>query len=102
MNKNKPDLTLSMNDKIYLAVSKRNTDKLAFVYTLACLENPTGSGKYNVVPTREVNTFRDKDAAKLYHDTIMDVIEINSNNELFKIFFETNDKLIERFLENTK
>ena len=39
----KPILSLNMDDKIYLAVSKDLTDKLSFVYTLACLKQNKNS-----------------------------------------------------------
>ena len=48
MNKNKPVLTLNMNDKMYLAVAKNFTDVLSFVYTLAC-NKAANSDKYDMV-----------------------------------------------------
>ena len=102
MNGNKPNLTLSMDDKIYLAVSKRDTDKLCFVYTLACMRDTKGSNTYNMMPTREVHTFRNKESGKLYHDTIEQIVNINANDERYHVFFDLNDKAIEQFLTYTK
>lgn len=39
MQKNRPVLTLNMNDKIYLAVAKNFTDVFSYVYTLACAKD---------------------------------------------------------------
>ena len=100
MKTNKPDLTLSMDDKIYLAVSKSETEKLAFVYTLACLKADEKSTNVNMLPTREIHAFHDKDAAKLYYETIEQIIDFNTNDESRNVFLEANSDLIERFLEN--
>lgn len=96
----KPDLTLSMDDKIYLAVSKTETDKLVFVYTLACLRDGEKSSTYSMFPTREIHVFRNKDAADLYHKTIEQIVDFNMNDQGRSVFIETNNNLIERFLEN--
>ena len=102
MDGNRPNLNLNMDDKIYLAVSKRDTDKLSFVYTLACLKTDKMSNSYNMTATREINSFRNREFAKLYHDTIEQIIEVNANTPDYDIFFSYNDKLIEKFLEHTK
>lgn len=60
MNKNKPILTLNMEDKIYLA------------------------------------------AARVYHDTIEQLVEINENNVKYKDTFKANDVLIENFMSHQK
>lgn len=98
----KPDLTLSMDDKIYLAVSKSETDNLMFVYTLACLSGNEQSTNVNTFPTREIHAFRDKEAGKLYYETIEQIIDFNTNDEGHAVFLETNSDLIERFLANSR
>ena len=55
---NKPILTLNMDEKIYLAVAKKDLDKLSFVYTLACLRD--AANKYSVNATSEIHTFNSK------------------------------------------
>ena len=102
MNGNKPNLTLSMDDKIYLAVSKNDSGKLAFVYTLACHRTARGTNTYDMTAKREIHTFKNRESAQLYHDTIEQIIEVNANNKMFEPFFSFNDKLIEQFLEYTK
>ena len=60
MSKNKPILTLNMEDKIYLAV------------------------------------------ARVYHDTIEQLVETNENNVKYKDTFKANDVLIENFMSHQK
>lgn len=99
---NKPVLTLSMDEKIYLAVAKKDLDKLSFVYTLACLMDKNKPGNYYINPTPEIHTFKDSKAAKIYHDTIDRIIEFQANDRAKEVLFTTNEKLIETFLENTR
>ena len=102
MDGNRPNLTLNMDDKIYLAVSKHDADKLSFVYTLACLKTDRMSNSYNMDATREIHSFRNRDFAQLYHDTIEQIIEVNANTPSYDMFFSLNDKQIEKFMEHTK
>ena len=102
MNANKPILTLNMDEKIYLAVAKCDLDKLAFVYTLACLKTNKNANCYNVFATQEIHAFKNKTSANIYYETISQMVEFNENDEAKKTFFDTNEKLIERFMERTK
>lgn len=102
MNGNKPNLTLNMDDKIYLAVAKNSTEKFAFVYTLACLKSGKQLNSYNMIATREVHAFKNVESANLYHDTIEQIIEINSNDKSKQAVFKVNEQLIESFLENVR
>ncbi len=99
-NANKPVLTLDMDEKFYLAVAKRDLDKLAFVYTLACLKQKPNS--YNLFPTQEIHTFKSKSSANIYYETIAQMVEFNENDKTKKLIFETNAEVIERFMEKTK
>ena len=101
MNKNKPILTLNMEDKIYLAVAKNFTDTLSFVYTLACNKNEK-TNQYDLFATPQIHTFRDKAAARVYHDTIEQLVEMNENNVKYKDTFKANDVLIENFMTHQK
>ena len=102
MKENKPDLTLNMDTKIYLAVSKEIADRLAFVYTLACLKQNKNTNTYNMYATREIHAFRNKDIAEVYHDTIEKIIEKNTSDKSKQVLFSANDKLIEQFYENSR
>lgn len=101
-NSNKPNLTLNMDDKIYLAVVKRDLDKLSFVYTLACLKVNKMANSYNMIPSREIHTFKNKESAQLYHDTIEQIVDINASDETKQFLFNSNEKMIERFMENIR
>ena len=87
-----------MDEKIYLAVSKEITDKLAFVYTLACLKQGKNTNMYNMYATREIHTFKNKDLAELYHDTVQKIVEKNEQDETKQSLFSVNESLIERFM----
>ena len=100
MKGNKPDLTLNMDAKIYLAVAKQHTDKLAFVYTLAC--HKSRGNMYSLQPTREIHTFKDKETADLYYETINQIVELNIDRDELKNIFEFNNDLIVKFNERIK
>lgn len=101
MKANKPLLTLNMNEKIYLAVAKKDIDKLSFVYTLACL-NSGVPDHYDVSATPEIHTFDGASAAKVFYKTVEQLVENNENDKNKEDFFKFNEKIIENFLENTK
>ena len=98
-NSNRPNLTLKMDDKIYLAVAKKDLDKLAFVYTLACLKSSKQSNLYNMIPTPEIHAFKNKESAQLYYETIDEIVNVNANDETKQALFSSNEKMIERFME---
>ena len=98
MIENKPILTLNMDEKIYLAVAKNTTSKMAFVYTLACLKTVPNSTSYNLNATREIHTFKNKDAAEVFHDTIEQIVEANAGNKNYQALFNVNESLIDNFM----
>lgn len=100
MIKNKPNLTLNMNDKIYLAVAKNFTEKFAYVYTLACVYNKK-QNNYDMGATPQIHTFKDKSVAHMYHDTIEQLVIMNENFKDYKILFDFNQGLLERFRQQT-
>ena len=75
---------------------------LAFVYTLACLKQNKNSNSYNVFPTQEIHTFKSKTSANVYYETVSQIVEVHANDKAKRILLETNEKIIESFLENTK
>ena len=94
----KPILSLSMDDKIYLAVAKDLTGTLSFVYTLACLRQGKNLNTFNMIPTREIHAFKTKEAASVYHDAIEKIVDANASDETKQPLFSANDKLIDRFM----
>ena len=101
MKGNRPVLTLSMDDKIYLAVAKKDLDKLSFVYTMFIAVD-----KYNQIrPTetkREIHTFTNKDSAQIYHATISQIVDANINDKTKESFFKMHDDAIMNFDEYTR
>lgn len=101
MQENMPVLTLNMNDKIYLAVANNFTDVFSYVYTLACAKNGR-SNKYDMVATPQIHTFKDKSAARVYHDTIEQLVIMNEKDTRYKSLFDSNQHQIKSFGENIK
>ena len=101
MKDKKTDLILNMDEKIYLAVAKESTEKFAFVFTLACLRQGKTTS-YDLNATREVHAFRNHDTAELYHAAIEKIIEKNTEDKNKAAFFVFNEKMIERFCENSR
>ncbi len=101
-NNNKPDLTLSMDDKIYLAVTKNTDSKFAFVFTLACLKMDKNSNSYNMNATREIHAFKNKDSAEIFHDTVEQIIEVNLTNKNYQALFAANEKIIDGFINDNQ
>ena len=98
----KPDLTLNMDEKIYLAVSKDTRNKTSFVFTLACLYRAE-TKDYNGIATREVHTFENnKNAAETFYTTVKRIVDINLADETKQFLFDFNEGLITRFYANTK
>lgn len=101
MSANKPILTLNMDDKIYLAVAKNFTDALSFVYTLACIKIKQ-TNKYDLFATPQIHTFRDKAAARVYYDTIEQLVEAHESNPVYQNLFDSNQAQIENFMSHQK
>ena len=102
MNKYKPILSLNMDEKIYLAVNKNTDSKTAFVFTLACLRLNPNSKSFEGTATREIHAFENAESAEIYYNTIDKIVEINASDEKKQMFFETNKRLIEHFMENVR
>ncbi len=98
----KPNLTLNMDEKIYLAVSKNTANKTALVYTLACLRQGN-TNNYDAIATREVHAFQNnKSDAETFYATVKNIVEINRADKTKQLVFDLNQELIERFYEQTK
>lgn len=95
--KNTPDLTLNMNDKVYLAVAKNFTDTFAYVYTLACAQ-ARFKNEYDMIATPQIHAFRNKFAAHIFHDTIEQMVMMNEGDARYTPLFESNKDLLDRFV----
>lgn len=96
----KPDLRLSMDDKIYLAVAYKQVDRLAYVYAFAC--NKTSHGQYELFGTPEVMTFRRASQGKLYYQTLVQIQEAQKQKRIFAELSKYNTDAVEEFLQHTK
>ena len=100
MNKIKPDITINMDEKIYLAVAKDTGGKLAFIYTLACLRISEDDAFPSMLATREIHAFKNKDRAELYYDTLNKIVELNADDITKQDIFAFNEKLIDKFIND--
>jgi hypothetical protein len=57
---------------------------------------------YNLIPTPEIHTFKNKESAQLYYETIDEIVNFNANDETKQAMFSANDKMIEKFMENVR
>ena len=97
----KPDLTLNMDEKIYLAVAQNTKNAIVFVYTLACLSKGN-TNSHDLFATREVYSFNNPQIAQMYYDTIKNIVDINKSDNTKNTYFEWNRELIQRFNEHIK
>lgn len=96
----KPDLTLSMDDKIYLAVAYKQADRLAYVYAFTC--NKTSHGQYELFGTQEIMTFQRVSQGKLYYQTLMQIQEAQKQRQIFAELSKYNAAAVDTFLQHTK
>ena len=102
MKENRPDLTLNMDDKIYLAVAKNTGGRFAYVFTLACLKTANNSNSYNLNASREIHAFKNKESAEIFHDTVEQIIEVNLTNKNYQALFAANEKMIDGFINDNQ
>ena len=99
----KPDLTLSMDDKIYLAVAYKQSDGMGFIYMLIC--NRVDKSRYALFPETQIMTFKNATDAKIYYQTLLQIQEFQDTQEICRKFKKTNEPEIQKFLsakETTK
>lgn len=92
----KPDLTLSMDDKIYLAVAYKQSDGMGFIYMLIC--NRVDKSRYALFPEAQIMTFENAADAKIYYQTLLQIQEFQDTQEIHKKFKKANEAEIQKFL----
>lgn len=97
-----PVYKLSFSDKFFLAVAKKNTEKLAFVYSVYCPSE--GATRYSCYADVEVATFDNPDKAEIFYQTISEVIETEKEilPELYKCIVDANKNTVEKFKRKYK
>lgn len=99
-NINAPKLSLSATDKLYLAVSKKNSGKLTYVYTLG---NMKASGnKWNLNPTITVNTFHKSKEADVFYKTLLAIMELQHKISGAQVMVNVYQNEIQNFKEHTR
>jgi len=91
-----PDLTLSANDKLYLAIAFNQSDLLAFIHTLFCRRREM-DGVYNVRAESEMLTFKKTSDAKVYYATLQQIQQAQSHMNIYEGMAESNKELIAQF-----
>ena len=84
----KPDLILSMDDKVYLAVAYKQADGMGFIYALVCRK--LDNARYNLFPEMEILTFKNTADAKVYYQTISQIQEFQDGIDSLKKLKEAN------------
>lgn len=92
----KPDLILSMDDKVYLAVAYKQADGMGFIYALVCRK--LDNARYNLFPEMEILTFKNTADAKFYYQALCQIKEFQENQEVFKKLQQTSKQEIDKFL----
>ena len=90
-----PAYKLSFSDTFFLAVAKKNTEKLAFVYSVYCPSE--GATRYSCYADVEVATFDNP-------ETISEIIETEKAilPELYKCIVDANKNAVEKFKRKYK
>lgn len=91
-----PDLTLSANDKMYLALAFNQSERLAFIHTLFCRRREL-DGVYNARAESEVLTFKKTSDAKVYYETLQQIHQVQSTMNVYEGLSQFNKELIAQF-----
>lgn len=90
-----PVLSLSMTDKMYLALMYQEHNRLAFIYTLFCRQDL--SGGYCAVADQEVLVFKRSSDAKVYYETLQQIQHHQSATKNYQGLVIYNQELIKQF-----
>ena len=91
-----PDLTLSANDKMYLAIAFNQSELLAFIHTLFCRGREL-DGVYNARAESEMLTFKKTSDAKVYYATLQQIQQAQTHSKIYDSMAEFNKELIAQF-----
>ena len=91
-----PDLILSSNDKMYMAIAFNQSERLAFIHTLFCRRREL-DGVYNARTESEVLTFKKTSDAKVYYETLQQIHQAQSTMDVYEGLSHFNKELIAQF-----
>jgi hypothetical protein len=77
-----PLLSLSLNDKFYLATARTNDETLHYVYSMFCRQRQ--SGTYEMMPETDIAAFADAKVADVYYKTIENAVAYNKRGRMFE------------------
>lgn len=95
-----PKLILNDVDRLYLATAAKSVKNLTFIYSLVC--RALGNRKYEMLPITEFATFDNVHDAKIYHETINQIMEYQQKMVGAKRIKEVMADEIARFNENVR
>ncbi len=95
-----PRLTLSMDDKIYLALSRNDAATATYIFALFCRQ--TSPRNYNMAPSAEVYTFDNKRDADMFYNTLNKIMAVQSKLPAHKALSDFSREQIKMFPEHTK
>ena len=91
-----PDLVLSANDKMYLALAFNQSDRLAFIHTMFCRRREL-DGTYNARAETEVLTFKKTTDARVYYAALQEIQRYQSATKVYEGLSEFNKEIIAQF-----
>lgn len=91
-----PDLILSANDKMYMAIAFNQSERLAFIHTLFC-RTKGASGTYDARAETEVLTFKKTTDAHVYYAALQEILRYQSATKAHAWLSEFNKELIAQF-----
>ncbi|MBO4683519.1 MAG: hypothetical protein J5611_03010 [Alphaproteobacteria bacterium] len=95
-----PIYKVSLNQRLFLAASKKTVGKYTFVHTLECPAD--GNGRYNLFATIETATFDDAAKADVYYQTVLQNIDFMKNTELYKNVVFFNEQMLKNFKNHNR
>lgn len=96
-----PEFKIDNNDRWYLAVARKNVDKLVMVYTLGCNRAPN-SHSYELAASIDVAAFSNPKKADIYYKTIEALIDVHKDTLVYQGMIGYNEGVLAYFKENTK
>ena len=96
-----PEFKIDNSDRWYLAVARKNVDKLVMVYTLGCNRAHNGN-MYDIVASVDVAAFSNPKKAEIYYKTIEALIDVHKDTPTYQCMIGCNEDALRYFKEKTK
>ena len=96
-----PEFKISNVDRWYLAVARKNVDKLVIVYTLGCNRIKDGYS-YDLVASIDVAAFSNPRKAEIYYKSIEALIDVCKDLPFHQGMMGYNEDALIYFKEKTK